>query len=87
MALSFNKIIAKADEYHHMVEGVLAPLNKALEGLLEDNSAQVFYQTDGWCIGFDYNYGTNTPTGVVDFNKLMKMNKDDAIEYLVDRAI
>lgn len=79
-----RKAISLANKHRLKIDEALLPLNEALASVVDD--AYIFYQeSDGWVIFFNGDY--NTPTGSVDFDKLLNMNTEEAVEYLKARTI
>lgn len=78
--------ITKAEKYRSQMEASVTPLNEALKELLGDDNATVFYQPgDGWCVLFAEDH--NATVGAIDFDVLLKMNREDALEYLMGHSI
>lgn len=79
--MDYKKNIMRADRALIAMEHALAPINKILNEILEDDGAHVLYQmSDGWTIC--YGDGNNATISNMDINKLLKMNESDAIAYL-----
>lgn len=84
--MRFRDAISKAEKHRLRMEAVIAPLNGALQRLLEDCNASVFHQPgDGWVVLFGGDH--NALVGLIDFDALLKMDKDDALKYLMLRSI
>lgn len=83
---SGRKAIAEAEAYRLKMEAAVAPLNTELRRVLEDYNACVLHQPgDGWVVLFadDHNAGVRS----IDFDALLKMDKRDALNYLMLRSI
>lgn len=68
------------------MQAALDKINSSLSALLGEYDACVSYQSgDGWCVVFDDDH--NAPIALMDLDKLLTMNKKQAIEYLHDHSI
>ena len=85
---TINRIIGECSILNDAIEIKLERINQKLSDFLDDHSACIFNQSgDGWVILSNSGLGTNTPVSSIDFDKLFKMTRDDAIKYLVNNAI
>lgn len=78
--------ISRAEAHRLKMEAAIAPLSAALRRVLDDYNASVFHQpSDGWVVLFGGDH--NAVVGSVDFDALLKMDKEDALKYLMLRSI
>lgn len=78
--------LRKAAEHMRKIEELLAPVNAQLAALLEEDSASLVHQSsDGWCVLFndDHNALINSD----DLDKLLLMDKDAAVDFLMKSSI
>lgn len=80
------KNIELAEKHRRHMQAALEPLNKKLQKLLEDDAVQIFYQaSDGWVVLFRDCY--NTPVHFLDMERLLKMTKEEALNYLMSETV
>lgn len=85
-----SEAIRKADELNNQICDLLGPVNERLTKLLGgDYPTEVFLQTDGWCILFSDEESDchNASLSDIDIDKLLKMNKKDALKILQKNSI
>lgn len=82
----WHKHLEKADKHHSRMVATIAPLADKVREFLDDDAADVFYQTDGWCVVYGDD-SHNALCSLIDFNELFTMSVEDAIEYLDERRI
>lgn len=84
--MQFLKAIQRADAHRMKMDEAIEPVTRSIIKLLDDDGACVFYQGgDGWMILFGDSQ--NVAVCDVDFDALMRMNKNDALAYLGKRQI
>ena len=81
-----SSALNKSSIFRAKINKLIEPINKRLEEILEDDSAHITYQHgDGWCICHDDQ--KNAAISFFDIDKLLKMNKTDALKQLEKAAI
>jgi hypothetical protein len=78
--------ISKAEKYRQQMDSAIEPLNLKLRELLDDDNATVFHQPgDGWCVLFADDH--NAPVRGIDFDVLLQMHREEALNYLMELSI
>ena len=73
--------IKKASDYVDKAFKLLEPINEDLAELLDDKSAHITPQTDGFVIAFNGGLD-NAWLGFMEIEKLLKLNKESALIIL-----
>lgn len=84
--MKYGKLLVQAGTHRQKMVKVLSQIDQALEKLLDDHSASIQYQpSDGWVILFNDDY--NAMIGSDELDKLLKMSKEEAFDYLMNKSI
>lgn len=84
--MRFETNLQRAEKHRLAAAMAVEPINAALRNLLADDSVSVEHQhSDGWVVLFG---GENlAAVAQIDFDELMALDADDAVEYLMSRVI